>query len=484
MSQEAHELQTLPKGARIASYSIVRVIGRGGMGVVYEGLHEALGKRVAIKTLITAAGQSQDVQQRFVREGKAAARIRHPHVCDVFDVGVHEGVPYLVMEYLEGEDLGSWIESRPLMRTDEIADLIIPVASALAAAHDAGVIHRDLKPDNVFIVRGKTGTLVPKLLDFGISKLDDAAALNLTGTNAILGTPYYMSPEQAGSSRTVDHRSDVFSLGVILYQCATRELPFKGDSLFQLLGAILHSEPVRASQISLSLPNAFEGVIGRAMQKDPSKRYQTAAQLGAALLPFASPRIRLQFESELGGIEAMQHGDTLATERTTAELLRTPMPATTTISEVAIPVPAKSKRPLLAIVAVALLALIGIGVALSGRGGETEGAHVVSPAGRPNAPVAAAPPAPPEPEPGLPPAADPTPVAKVEDPAATQDAAVADPTFGSAPLATDASGKPRKRPKKPGDKPVTPVVAPTVPAGPAEPSTPKPLPEDLFRDRK
>ena len=478
MSQEAPEFQTLSKGARIAGYSVVRVIGRGGMGVVYEGVHEALGKRVAIKTLITVSGQSQDVQQRFVREGKAAARIRHPHVCDVFDVGVHEGVPYLVMEYLEGEDLGSLIENRPLMRTDEIADLIIPVASALAAAHDAGVIHRDLKPDNVFVVRGKNGTLVPKLLDFGISKLDDAAALNLTGTNAILGTPYYMSPEQAGSSRTVDHRSDVFSLGVILYQCATRELPFKGDSLFQLLGAILHSEPPSVRSLSQNMPSAFEGVIARAMQKDPNRRYQTAVQLGAALLPFASPRVRLAFENELSSVESFATGDTLSTSAS-AEMMRTPMPATKTLNEVSLAPTPQSKRPVLVIGAFAVVAALGVAFALMRGGGpdETGGEHVVAPAAGPSA--AAAPPAPPEPEPSIPPlaqAVDPSPAAEAAD------AAVTDADQFGGPPGHDASGKPRKRPKK---API--AVAPTEPAAPSvavQPAAPKPPADDLFRDRK
>jgi serine/threonine protein kinase len=480
MSEEAPELQTLNKGARIASYSIVRVIGRGGMGVVYEGMHEALGKRVAIKTLIAVGGQSHDVQQRFVREGKAAARIRHPHVCDVFDVGVHEGVPYLVMEYLEGEDLGAWIENRPQMRTDEIADLIIPVASALSAAHDAGVIHRDLKPDNVFLVRGKSGTLVPKLLDFGISKLDDAAALNLTGTNAILGTPYYMSPEQAGSSRTVDHRSDVFSLGVILYQCATRELPFKGDSLFQLLGAILHTDPPSVRSISASMPSAFEGVISRAMQKDPNRRYQTAAQLGAALLPFASPRVRLQFEAELGGAEAFATGDTISSTTSQDMLLRTPMPATKTLNEVSIPAPPRSKTPVLAIAALAILVLIGVVFALTRGGGDadadTTGAHIVAPS-MDTPKTISAPPAPPEP-----PVAAHDPVAVVAPvPAATKDAGVVANGAQAQVIEPGSAGSDKPRTKRTKKTPV--VEAPAAPAAPVNPSTPKP-PEDLFRDRK
>jgi len=267
---------------------------------VYEGVHEGLGKRVAIKTLHAGSARSQELIARFVREGKAAAKIRHANVVDVFDVAVHDGTPYLVMEYLEGEDLGARLEHVAPMSPSAIADLMIPVISALSAAHEAGIVHRDLKPDNILICHGKGGTLEPKLVDFGISKLSDGESLHLTGTNAILGTPYYMSPEQAGSSKQVDHRSDIFSLGVILYQCATHELPFKGDSLFKLLGEILHSEPPRVSTLSNGVPPAFEAVIARAMKKEPAQRFQSATELGAALLPFASTRVRLSYEHEFG----------------------------------------------------------------------------------------------------------------------------------------------------------------------------------------
>jgi serine/threonine-protein kinase len=202
------------------------------------------------------------------------------------------------MEYLEGEDLAARMEHEAPMAPSAIADLIIPIVSALSAAHEAGIVHRDLKPENVFITRGKGGALEPKLVDFGISKLQ-GEALHLTGTNAILGTPYYMSPEQAGSSKHVDHRSDIFSLGVILYQCVTHELPFKGDSLYQLLGEIMHKEPPQVSTLAEGIAPAFEAVIVRAMQKDPARRFQSAADLGAALLPFASARVRLLYEPEL-----------------------------------------------------------------------------------------------------------------------------------------------------------------------------------------
>ncbi|MFI5307905.1 MAG: serine/threonine-protein kinase, partial [Polyangiales bacterium] len=281
MSDAAPETPRLPAGARLGNYTITRCIGEGGMGVVYEGVHEGLAKRVAIKTLHAPSARSAELTTRFVREGKAAAKVRHANVVDVFDVAVHEGMPYLVMEYLEGEDLGAFMSHDAPMNAAAIADLIVPVVAALAAAHEAGIVHRDLKPDNIFLTRGKGGGVDPKLVDFGISKLTDGESLHLTGTHAILGTPYYMSPEQAGSSKQVDHRSDIFSLGVILYQCATHELPFKGDSLFQLLGEIMHSEPPPVRSLAERVPPAFEAVIARAMQKDPAKRFQSAAELGA-----------------------------------------------------------------------------------------------------------------------------------------------------------------------------------------------------------
>jgi serine/threonine-protein kinase len=292
----------LQPGSRLGSYSIVRRIGEGGMGTVYEGVHEGLGKRVAIKTLHAAGARSEELIGRFIREGKAAARIQHPNVVDVVDVGAVEGMPYLIMEYLEGQDLGAALEHDAPMTSGAIADLMMPVVSALTAVHEAGIVHRDLKPDNIFITRSKGGALEPKLVDFGISKLDDAQSLQLTGTSAILGTPYYMSPEQAASSKQIDYRSDIFSLGVILYQCATHELPFNAESLFQLLTQIVRVDPPALRSLQPSVPAAFEALVDRAMRKEPAQRFQSAAELGAALLPFASERVRLRYEPEFGHI--------------------------------------------------------------------------------------------------------------------------------------------------------------------------------------
>jgi serine/threonine-protein kinase len=300
VDSEAHDGR-LVADAKIGNYRITRVIGEGGMGVVYEGVHESLGKRVAIKTLLAIRSNNDELNERFVREGRAIAKIRHPNVVDVFDVAVHDGSPYLVMEYLEGEDLGARMEHEAPMTAPAIADMLIPIVSALAAAHDVGIVHRDLKPENIFVTRTKGGSPEPKLVDFGISKLRDTDAMHLTSTHAMLGTPYYMSPEQAGSAKSVDHRSDIFSLGVILYQCATHELPFRGDSLYELLGAIINVEPPSPRSLVGQLPPSFEALIARAMKKDPRERFQSAAELGSALLPFASTRTRLSYEGEFGG---------------------------------------------------------------------------------------------------------------------------------------------------------------------------------------
>lgn len=304
MSESTGHSGHLTTGSRLGSYLIVRCIGEGGMGTVYEGRHESLGKRVAIKTLHGHGAQSGELVSRFVREGKAAAKINHPNVVDVVDVGVQDGMPYLIMEYLEGKDLAGTLEQHAPMAATPIADLMVPVVSALAAVHEAGIVHRDLKPDNIFITRGKGGAMEPKLVDFGISKVDDAGSLKLTGTNAILGTPYYMSPEQAGSSKEIDHRSDIFSIGVILYQCATHELPFKGDSLFRLLTEIVHADPPPLRSIKPEISEAFEALVLRAMHKDPAQRFQSASALGAALLPFSSTRVRLSYEHEFGAVPA------------------------------------------------------------------------------------------------------------------------------------------------------------------------------------
>ena len=294
----APQTEILLPGTRLGRYVVSRRIGAGGMGVVYEGVHEQLGKRVAIKTLNARFAATCDMQTRFVREGEAVARIRHPNVVVVDDVGVERGTPYLVMEYLEGRDLGSLLRERGRIGTGETLDLLLPVVSAVSAAHEHGIVHRDLKPENIFVADTPHGLPLPKVLDFGISKLMDRLDTQLTGAQTLLGSPHYISPEQADSSASVDATTDIYSLGVILYQCVSGRVPFDGSSLIKVLAAIAAGHPRAPRSHAPDLPADFGRVILRAMSVDRSRRYQSARALGAALLPFASQRMRLTYENE------------------------------------------------------------------------------------------------------------------------------------------------------------------------------------------
>ncbi|MBL8719549.1 MAG: protein kinase [Myxococcales bacterium] len=280
----------LEPNSLFGKYRIVRLIGKGGMGAVYEAVHTDLDKRIALKILPQSVSSDPLVHARFVREGQLASRIRHPNVVDVTDVGVADSTPYMVMEFLEGEDLGTLLDrARPLPVMD-LADIILPVIAAVGAAHDAGVVHRDIKPENVYLANARGGT-IPKLLDFGISKVaaSIAGSNDLTKTSSLLGTPYYMSPEQVRGAKNVDSRSDLYALGVILYECSTGYRPFEDDNLYNLLLTIVSEKVVPPRQHNPHLPEAFEAVVMKAMARDLKDRYANVYQLGAAILPFASP---------------------------------------------------------------------------------------------------------------------------------------------------------------------------------------------------
>ena len=216
MTEDA-DRQFLTPGARFGRYELIRPIAAGGMGEVFEAQHVELKKRVAFKALHSSLAEDPDARERFLHEGKAACRIHHPNVVQIFDVGIEHDVPYLVMEYLEGENLTALLDREGPLSPKRIAHVMRPVIAAVATAHEEGVLHRDLKPDNIFLHEGKHGFLEPKLLDFGISKVVDGAEAVLTGGGTLIGTPMYMSPEQATRARPLDERSDQYSLGVILY---------------------------------------------------------------------------------------------------------------------------------------------------------------------------------------------------------------------------------------------------------------------------
>jgi len=282
---------------RLGQYEIIREIGRGGMAVVYEAEHVGLKKRVAIKMLHSNSSGDSHAEARFVREGRAAARVRHLHVVEVFDVGIDDGAPFLVMELLEGQTLADLIRERGALPIDSVVQIFLPVISAVAAAHDVGLVHRDLKPSNVMLTLQNKTTLHPVVVDFGISKAaDDDEALTHSGT--VLGTVHYLAPEQARGAKFASPLSDQYSLGVMLYECVTGQRPFAGEGQYALLHAIVTAEARPVEALNPSLPPDFAALIRRAMRRSPELRFSSLRELGQALLAFASPVERARFGAE------------------------------------------------------------------------------------------------------------------------------------------------------------------------------------------
>ncbi|XYH93440.1 protein kinase domain-containing protein [Sorangium sp. So ce1128] len=276
-------------------YEVERVLGEGGMGVVVAARHLLLGERVAIKFLLPQARERADLVARFLREGQAAARIRSEHVTRVYDVGtLARGEPYLVMEYLEGTDLKALLRSRGPLPVELACDYLLQACEALAEAHALGIIHRDLKPGNLFLSQRADGSPLIKVIDFGISKMALAAdptarkERDMTESSTMLGSPLYMAPEQMVSSKSVDARADVWSMGAILYQLLTGATPFRGDSVMEIYDRILEGPP-RASALRADVPQRLEWVVQRCLQKTPADRFGNIAELAVELAQFAPP---------------------------------------------------------------------------------------------------------------------------------------------------------------------------------------------------
>jgi serine/threonine-protein kinase len=278
-------------------FEVLRILGRGAMGIVLEAKHLGLRQRVALKLLRHDSVASPAVAARFVREAHAAARLKSEHVVRIMDVGkLASGVPYIVMERLEGTDLARRLLEKRRLGFDEVADYLFQTLEALSEAHGVGVIHRDLKPANLFVARLPGHSHSIKVLDFGISKLstlDATTETELTAARTVLGSPLYMSPEQLEDARNVEPGSDIWSLGVIAYELLTGAPPFQADTLPELLDAMKRGEHAPLADQCPDVPPEFAHVIERCLQADPERRFISAKALTVALAPWANTPERM-----------------------------------------------------------------------------------------------------------------------------------------------------------------------------------------------
>ena len=306
---QAHPEETpgaaLAAGTCLGKYQVVRLIGEGGMGAVYEAVHLAIGKKVALKIMSRDLATNPDARARFLREAQLTSKVRHPHAVDVTDVGSEAGQTFLVMELLDGEDLASFIAWRGRLPLEQAADIMLAVAAAVAAAHDEGIIHRDLKPHNVFLSQTRDGVIVPKVVDFGISRgvLDPqppaaVAALVMSPlvqtTVGLMGSPGYLSPEQIEGAPAGSAASDQYQLGLILYQCVTGRAPFGvDDDITKIFGDIVNGRRPPAGDLRSDLPEGLQRIIDRTTHRDPAARFPSVRAMGKELLAFASPKAAL-----------------------------------------------------------------------------------------------------------------------------------------------------------------------------------------------
>jgi serine/threonine-protein kinase len=281
-------------------YRIERVIGRGGMSVLFAAKHVALDQQVAVKFLLPSMAAKAESVGRFLREARAVARLRSRHVAGVLDVGTAPGgTPYMVIEYLEGADLAQVCEAKGRLPVTESVDYIMQALDAVAEAHVNGVVHRDLKPSNLFVAEEAEG-LVVKVLDFGISKESGdilGPDAKLTQSQTIIGSPLYMSPEQIRSSRAVDVRSDLWSLGVILYELLAGRTPFAGETMGELFACILEVDFPPLPFLRPDVPAPLAEAVHRCLRRPLDRRFQDAGELARALAPYATPRLRPLAES-------------------------------------------------------------------------------------------------------------------------------------------------------------------------------------------
>jgi serine/threonine-protein kinase len=277
-------------------YRIVRLLGAGGMGAVYEGENARIRRKVAIKMLHGNVSSQAEAVQRFEREAQAAGRIGSEHICEVLDLGVlPDGTRYMVMEYLDGENMSGRITKLGRLTPLQAVPLLTQILDGLTAAHAAGIIHRDLKPDNIWITPQKGGMKdFVKILDFGVSKFSQIGGdeMGVTRAGAVVGTPYYMSPEQARGMSQVDARTDIYAIGVLLYQATTGQVPYQAETFNELLFKIVLEQPPPPQTYAPDLDPDFSTIIQRAMAREPQQRYQSCAEFKDALLAYQAAKQR------------------------------------------------------------------------------------------------------------------------------------------------------------------------------------------------
>ncbi|MDC0742319.1 serine/threonine-protein kinase [Polyangium mundeleinium] len=277
-------------------YRVERVLGSGAMGVVVAARHVDLGQLVAVKSLLTGRVVSPEQRERFLREARAAVLLKSNHVARVLDVGADDNdAPYIVMEYLDGQDLAATLKARRQLPFEEAVEYVLQACEAVGEAHAAGIVHRDLKPANLFLTQDVSGAACVKVLDFGISKLA-SSDVALTHESQMLGSPLYMSPEQMNTPKSVDARSDVWALGIILYQLACGKTPFHAETIQAVCGLVLAGQPTPLGQYRLDAPPGFEAVILRCLARNREERFRDVGELAAALAPYALAHARVYVE--------------------------------------------------------------------------------------------------------------------------------------------------------------------------------------------
>ncbi|HOJ32375.1 MAG TPA: serine/threonine-protein kinase [Candidatus Hydrogenedentes bacterium] len=267
----------LPK--HLGRYEIVRELGKGAMGIVYEGVDPNIGRRVAIKTarrdVLQEESTANEMMERFLREARAAGVLNHPNIVTVYDADEENGIAYIAMEYICGSELRKLLQGGKRFSPEETVELVAALCQALDHAHAHGIVHRDIKPANIMVL--EDGSI--KVTDFGIARISGS---NLTRDGSLIGTPYYMSPEQFMGHK-VDGRADLFAAGVIAYELLTGEKPFGGETLGAVMHSVLKTEPIPPRELNFSIPVALEQVVLKALSKDPNRRYQTGKFMAAAL---------------------------------------------------------------------------------------------------------------------------------------------------------------------------------------------------------